>query len=403
MITFFLIIIYLAFISLGLPDSLIGSAWPVMQYDLDAPFELAGILYMVVAAATIVSSLLSSKVISRFGTGKVTLISVMLTAFALLGISFAPSIVWIVVCAIPLGLGAGAVDAGLNSYVAAHYKAHHMSWLHCFWGVGATLGPIVMSQSMAVDSNWRNGYFTIAIIQFVLVIILFLTLPLWDKVSKRAKKTIQDDPNTVEESELENIRNEHLKPLKIKGVKYALATFLFYCGVEATVGLWGSSYLVNEKALSATSAAQWISIYYAGITIGRFITGFITFKVSNKVLIRSGQVIALLGAVLLLLPLPAVVSGLGLLIIGLGLAPIFPCMLHEAPIRFGKHHAQTIMGYQMAIAYTGSTCLPPLLGFLATRISIGVFPVYIVACAFAMLLCTERLNKMLVKGSQSSS
>lgn len=396
MITFFLLIIYLAFISLGLPDSLLGSAWPVMQYDLNASFETAGMLYMIVAAGTIVSSLFSGKAIDTFGTGKVTLVSVLLTAGALLGFSFSPSLIWLVICAIPLGLGAGAVDAGLNSYVAAHYKAHHMSWLHCFWGVGATLGPIIMSQVMLQEGTWRDGYFTIAMIQFGLVLILLFTLPLWGRVaalSQAAKQAEGIQTESVVEHEADQ---GNVKPLKIKGVKYALATFLFYSAVEATVGLWGSSYLVAEKGLSAASAAQWISIYYAGITIGRFITGFITFKVSNKMLIRSGQLIALGGALLLLLPVPTAVSVAGLLIIGLGLAPIFPCMLHETPVRFGKKHAQSIMGYQMAFAYTGSTLMPPLLGLLASAITIGIFPVYIVACAFVMFLVCERLNRKMV-------
>lgn len=396
MITFFLLIIYLAFISLGLPDSLLGSAWPVMQYDLNASFETAGMLYMIVAAGTIVSSLFSGKAIDTFGTGKVTLVSVLLTAGALLGFSFSPSLIWLVICAIPLGLGAGAVDAGLNSYVAAHYKAHHMSWLHCFWGVGATLGPIIMSQVMLQDGTWRDGYFTIAMIQFGLVLILLFTLPLWGRVATLSQAAKQAEGIQTESLVEHEADQGNVKPLKIKGVKYALATFLFYSAVEATVGLWGSSYLVTEKGLSAASAAQWISIYYAGITIGRFITGFITFKVSNKMLIRSGQLIALGGALLLLLPVPTAVSVAGLLIIGLGLAPIFPCMLHETPVRFGKKHAQSIMGYQMAFAYTGSTLMPPLLGLLASAMTIGIFPVYIVACAFVMFLVCERLNRKMV-------
>ena len=390
-----LMIIYLAFISLGLPDSLLGAAWPVMQLDFGAPLETAGLLFMTIAGGTIISSLISGKVLKRFGTGRVTFVSVFMTAIALLGFYFAPSVVWLVVCAIPLGLGAGAVDTGLNDYVAANYKAHHMSWLHCFWGVGATLGPIIMAQYISEGNVWRNGYFVISAIQFVLVLILLFTLPIWNKVKNKSNTPFN-------EISLDSIVEEDVKevsPFQIKGVKLALATFLFYCGVEATVGLWGSSFLVNVKGLSAASAAQWVSFYYAGITVGRFITGFITFKMSNRTLIRSGQIIALAGTIILLLPLPSLFSLVGFIIIGLGLAPIFPCMLHETPSRFGKQHSQSIMGYQMALAYTGTTFMPPLLGFISSHSTIGIFPVCMILLAAAMLLCSEKLNQILKKKS----
>lgn len=396
MTTFLLIIIYLAFISLGLPDSLLGAAWPVMQSDLGARLDTAGFLFMTIAGGTIISSLVSGKALKRFGTGKVTFVSVFMTACALLGFHFAPSVVWLVVCAIPLGLGAGAVDAGLNDYVATHYKAHHMSWLHCFWGVGATLGPIIMAQSISGQNSWRNGYFAISGIQFALVIILFLTLPLWNRVTKNSNIAVNEDHEGTSFDE----DSKDIKPLQIKGVTLALASFLFYCGVEASVGLWGSSYLVNVKGLSAATAAQWVSFYYAGITIGRLITGFITFKISNFTLIRTGQIIALMGAAFLFLPLPTIFSLVGFILIGLGLAPIFPCMLHETPARFGKTHSQTIMGYQMAVAYTGSTFVPPLLGFIASRSTIGIFPIFIVIFVAVMLLSSEKLNALLKKRIQ---
>ncbi|OPH50478.1 MFS transporter [Paenibacillus ferrarius] len=394
MATFFLLIIYLAFISLGLPDSLLGTAWPVMQLDFAAPLETAGLLFMVIAAGTIVSSLASGAVLKRFGTGKVTLVSCLLTAGALFGFAAAPSLIWLMICAIPLGLGAGSVDAGLNNYVAEHYKAHHMSWLHCFWGVGATMGPIIMAQFISGENTWRHGYLTVAGIQFGLVVILFFTLPLWNRVAKNSKVHLSDVPE-VEDSLINNEISKPVKPWQIKGVKLALVSFLFYCGVEATIGLWGSSFLVNIKDLPAATAAQWISLYYAGITVGRLITGFITFKISNRLLIRSGQITALIGAALLILPLQPGFSLAGFLIIGLGLAPIYPCMLHETPVRFGKKHSQTIMGYQMAVAYTGSTFMPPLLGLLASYATISILPLYLVLCAAAMLLFSERLNVFL--------
>lgn len=392
MATFFLVIIYLAFISLGLPDSLLGVTWPLMRSEFSAPMEMAGWLFMTMAGATIVSSLFTGKVLNRFGTGKVTVVSCLLTAVAILGFNFAPSIIWLFICAIPLGLGAGCVDAGLNNYVAAHYKAHHMSWLHCFWGVGATLGPIIMSSFLSGDQSWRSGYFAIAALQFGLVVILFCTLPLWERIASKSANKLKGER---EAEIIPTTKNE--KPLKIKGVKLAMATFLFYCGAEAGVGLWGSSYLVNVKELSVGVAAQWVSLYYGGITIGRFLTGFITLKVDNKTLIRSGQFTALTGTILLFLPLPAIFSLVGLILIGLGLAPIFPCMLHETPTRFGKEHSQTIMGYQMALAYTGSTFLPPLLGLVASHTTIGIFPYVIVLFAVGMLLVTERLNRLMTQ------
>ncbi|TDL66379.1 MFS transporter [Rhodococcus qingshengii] len=394
MATFFLIIIYLAFISLGLPDSLLGVSWSLMQSEFGAQLETAGLLFMTIAGGTIISSFASGAVLKRFGTGIVTFVSVLMTAGALLGFHFAPSIFWLFICAIPLGLGAGAVDAGLNNYVASHYKAHHMSWLHCFWGVGATMGPVIMSQYISGQNSWRSGYLAIAGFQFVLVVILFFTLPLWNKVAGNNNEIAAREHEKTN-SGLNEANPKNQNPLQIRGVKLALLAFLFYCGAEATMGLWGSSFLVNIKELSVDVAAKWVSLYYAGITVGRFITGFITFKVSNRNLIRMGQIIALTGTALLFLPFPSPFSLVGFIMVGLGLAPIFPCMLQETPIRFGQEHSQTIMGYQMAVAYTGSTFLPPLLGFIAANSTIGIFPFFIAGFIAIMLLGSEKLNGLL--------
>ncbi|WP_042221932.1 MFS transporter [Oceanobacillus manasiensis] len=396
-----LLVIYLAFISLGLPDPLLGAAWPVIQEDIGAPLEAAGYLFMIISGGTIVSSLLSGKVIKRFGTAKVTFVSVLMTAGALLGFYFAPSLIWLVVCAIPLGLGAGAVDTALNNYVALHYKAHHMSWLHSFWGVGATLGPIIMASFISGQHGWRNGYLTIAGIQFALATILLLSFPLWKKVAQNRSVT-QNEETEADQAEAQEDA-KHVKPLQIKGVKLALLSFLFYCGVETTVGLWGSSFLVDVKGLSAATAAQWVSLYWGGLTVGRFLTGFVTFKLSSRMLIRVGQLTALVGAVLLVLPFPTTFSLVGFIMIGIGLAPIFPSMLHETPTRFGKKHSQTIMGYQMALAYTGNTFLPPLLGLIASHSTIAIFPFFIVLYSVGMLLCSEKLNTLLRKRNLRTS
>ncbi|WP_040951318.1 MFS transporter [Gorillibacterium massiliense] len=395
MATFFLIIIYLAFISLGLPDSLLGTAWPVMQPELGASLDTAGLLSMTIAGCTIISSLASARVLKRFGTGMVTFVSCLLTAAALFGYSYAHSLWLLVLMSIPLGLGAGAIDSGLNNYVATHYKAHHMSWLHCFWGVGATFGPIIMAGFISGAGTWRDGYLTIAGVQGVLVVILFFALPLWNKVASLSSGASQTHEAVSTEEAIAEMAANPEKPLRIKGVKMAMLVFLFYCGVEAGVGLWGASFLVEKKELAASSAAHWISLYYAGITVGRFITGFITLKMSNKALIRLGQTIALTGALLMLLPLPEGFMLAGLILTGLGLAPIFPCMLHETPVRFGKRHSQAIMGYQMAFAYTGSTFLPPLLGLTASYTTIGIFPFVIAILAAAMFLAAERLNGLM--------
>lgn len=398
MATLFLIVIYLSFISLGLPDSLLGVAWPIMRSDIGASFGSAGIISMVISAGTIVSSLISGSVIQKLGTGKVTLISCLMTAGALVGFSVAPSLFWFTILAVPLGLGAGAVDSALNHYVAAHYKAHHMSWLHSFWGVGAMLGPIIMSYTMANQNSWRQGYTTVAIVQFGLVVILLITLPLWKRVASLQQSSVEIDQHEAEKVQL-SAHTGH--PIRIKGVSFTLVAFLFYCGVEATVGLWGASYLVGARNISVETAASWVSLYYGGITVGRFLSGFVTMKISNRKLILTGQLIALFGGVLLLLPLPDTITFIGFILIGLGLAPIFPGLLHETPARFGKEQSAKLMGFQMAAAYTGTTFLPPLFGLIATNTTISLFPIVAIIFIFVMLLGSEQVNRILRTRSES--
>ncbi|RCX23804.1 fucose permease [Fontibacillus phaseoli] len=403
MATWFLIIIYLSFISLGIPDALLGSAWPIMHHDIGAPFGSAGLISMIIAGGTIVSSLASGSLIHKLGTGKITLISCFLTAAALFGFSFAPSLFWLAVLAIPLGIGGGSVDAALNHYVASNYKAHHMSWLHCFWGVGATMGPMIMSYFMADRNSWREGYSAVSMIQFGLVIILLVTLPLWKRVAKLHQATAEAEQNeamevgisgdTVQSSE----RRVH--PIRIQGVKFTLIAFLFYCGLESMVGLWGASYLVGARNISAETAAGWVSMYYGGITIGRLITGFVTLKINNRSLILIGQLTALAGGLVLLLPLPDIMNLVGLILIGVGLAPIYPGLIHETPARFGKENAAPLIGYQMAVAYTGTTLLPPLFGLIASQTSIGWFPAFALAFLLLMTLSTEQINRTLKRKS----
>jgi fucose permease len=393
MTTFFLLIIYMTFISLGLPDSLLGVAWPLIQSEYGSPFEAAGLVSMFIAGGTIVSSFASGAVHKHLSTGKIALVSCLMTALALLGFAFSPALIWLLLFAIPLGLGAGSVDAALNNYVATHYKAHHMSWLHCFWGIGATMGPIIMSQFIAVQNSWRGGYFTVSMVQLALAALLFFTLPLWNRMANEFHKSPMDikvDQESAAVSSNKPVGKTNY--LNIKGVKLSLVSFLFYSGVEITMGLWGSSFLINVKELSASSAAQWVSLYYGGITIGRLITGFVTLKISNRLLIRIGQTIALAGVLLLLLPLPNIFSLIGFIMIGLGCAPIFPCMLHETPARFGKENSQAIMGYQMALAYTGSTFLPPILGVIAARTTIGLLPFFVLSYIIIMFISSEKIS-----------
>lgn len=414
MSTFFLVIIYITFISLGLPDSLLGSSWPIMHTDLGVGLSSAGIISFIITGGTIISSLLSDKVIKRFGTGNVTFVSVTMTAFALLGFAFAPSFIWLCMLAIPLGLGAGAVDSSLNNYVALHYKAQHMSWLHCFWGVGATSGPIIMSLFIAKNNEWSKGYLAVAIIQFVVVLLLLVTLPMWKKVKSKnssdnnsenivditIENTVQSNiESNIEGSVKSNVENiEEVKDedkgslLKLPGIKFVLVSFFCYCATESMVGLWGSSYLVNNKGVSPDIAARWLALYFGGITIGRLISGFVAMKLKSNILIRIGQTICIVGAVILILPLPVYFSMIGLILIGLGCAPIYPSMLHDTPNRFGESVSQSLMGVQMACAYVGSTVMPPLLGLVSSKLGMSIFPIFLLTTMITMFICSERIN-----------
>lgn len=392
MATLLLIVIYAAFISLGLPDALLGVAWPVMHLELNVPISSAGILSMLASGGTIVSSLLSGRVLKRFGAGKVTAVSVLMTAIALLGFGLTENFVSLILLVIPLGLGAGSVDAGLNNYVAKHYAAHHMSWLHSFWGVGAMSGPVIISQQMSAGESWRNGYLIVGAIQLGLVVLLFLSLPLWSKVAQSNKAHA---PEITGDTQSDKKGRGLFFPLQLDGVKAVLAIFLFYCGIEATVGLWSSSFLVTVKGLDAPTAAAWVSAFYGSITVGRFISGFITMRMSSKNLIRMGEISILIGVVVLLLPLPEIFSLVSLMFIGFGCAPIFPSMLHETPKRFGEENAQYVMGFQMAVAYLGATFLPPIFGLIASSTTFAILPFFLFGYIVVMLLCSEKVNRFL--------
>lgn len=385
-----LIIIYLAFISLGLPDSMLGVSWPIMYRDFNVPYDAAGIISITITIGTTSSALLSGFLNRKLGTKKIVMISGFFTAIALLGFAYSRSLYFSILMAVPLGLGAGSVDAALNNYVALHYKAHHMSWLHSFWGLGATIGPVIMASYIQGNGNWRGGYTTISIIQFVIATVLLISIPLWKYVDR-----IRDNNGSNSASDEEKAEPlTALKVLRLKGVLYAMGVFLFYCGLESSMGLWGSSFLIEVRGLSPSVAATWVSIYYGGITVGRMLSGFVTFKLSNIQMIRLGQSLTVLGVLIILAPLPSIGSLLGFLLVGVGLAPIFPCMIHETPKRFGKVHSPQIIGFQMAAAYTGVTILPPILGVLATRISMMIIPFALLLFAFVMFLSSEKVVKL---------
>lgn len=380
MFSLLLALIYVSFISLGLPDSLLGSAWPQMQESLGVSLSLGGVISFIITASTILSSLMSHRVIQRFGTGGVTMCSVAMTALALLGFSLSNSFFALCLWAIPYGLGAGSVDAALNNFVALHCKAKHMSWLHCFWGIGATGGPYIMGLCLSRGMGWQAGYRTISFLQIALTLILLLSLPLWKKQELPISGGETVRPQTPQWGKL----------LKRPGVKAALTAFFFYSALELTTGLWGSSYMVAIRGISAETAAKWISLFYLGITAGRFFSGFLTLRFSDDTMVRLGEGTAIVGILLILLPLHNLFLCLGLILTGLGCAPIYPSLLHATPQRFGKSLSQSLMGTQMAISYLGSTTMPPVSGFLSEKISMGLYPVLLLVFALSMTILTEK-------------
>lgn len=374
-----LAVIYIAFISLGLPDTILGVAWPAMRTSLGLPLEAAGTFIMVITLSTAVSSFISGHIISRLGTGRVTFISCALTGSMLLGYASAPSYVWLLLISIPLGFGAGAVDTGLNNYVAKHFSSRHMSWLHCFWGVGASLGPNIMTFAIAQANSWRVGYRVIGIIQLSLSAILFISLPLW----KMKESGEESRPQTDD-------RREH--PLRSKGVWLSILAFPLYIGIETGTGVWLGSFLIEGRGIAQITAGIWVSLFYASITAGRFLSGFITRRFTNRQMIRGGLFIAIIGTVMFVLPLKALILP-GIIFIGLGCAPVFPCMMHETPRRFGSTQSGVITGYQVGAAYLSGVAIIPLIGLLAGRLSLVAIPSCILLFAVLTLIDTELLNQ----------
>ena len=380
MIQFLLPIIYLAFISLGLPDSLLGSAWPSMYPLLGVPVSYAGILSMIISFGTIVSSLNSDRLTRALGAGKVTAISVGMTAAALFGFSVSTQFWMLCLWAVPYGLGAGSVDAALNNYVALHYESRHMSWLHCMWGIGTMVSPMVMGRVLAGGGPWTAGYRYIALFQIALTAVLFLSLPLWQK---RTDETAEGGtaPQALSLGQV----------FRLPGAKEVMLCFFCYCALETTAGLWASSYLTLTRGVAADTAASFASLFYIGITAGRAACGFLTLKLSDTQMIRLGQGVLAVGVAALLVPGPQLLALAGLVLVGVGCAPIYPSIIHATPDHFGADRSQAVIGIQMASAYVGNLVMPPLFGLLANNITPALFPFYLLALLVLMVVMHEQL------------
>mgnify|MGYP003291345642 CR=1 FL=1 len=378
MFSIILAVIYLAFIGLGLPDSLLGAAWPTMVDDINVSLSYAGIISMIISAGTILSSLISDKLVNRLGTGTVTVLSVMLTALALLGFSVSGSFGALCMCAVPYGLGAGAVDAALNNYVALNYSGRHINWLHCFWGIGASLGPYIISFSIGKMRSWRSGYGIISLIQITLTVILALSLPMW----KKDEKVKVTDKRRIGLGDV----------FRISGIRQMLFCFFCYCAFESTAGLWASSYLAGCKGWSREVSAGLASLFYMGITIGRLVGGFISDRLGDRKMIGYGQTALVIGIMITLIPINSPNCCLmGFLLMGIGAAPIYPCIIHSTPLIFGAEISERIIGVQMASAYVGSTFVPHLFGIIAEHSSIAAFPIFILMLVILTAITTHNL------------
>lgn len=376
MVHLLLLIIYLSFVSLGLPDALLGAAWPTMSGELVVPLSYAGGISMIISIHTVVSSLMADRMNRRLGTGKVTAISVGLTAAALFGFSVSREYWQLCLWAIPYGLGAGSVDASLNNYVALHYASRHMSWLHCMWGLGASVGPYLMGLALSVGLGWVGGYRIIALLQLGLTVVLVLSLPLWKKSAAPSGEAGGSSPGIW-------------RTLKIPGVKNAVLAFACYCAMEQSCMLWAGSYLVVNVGMTEETAAACAGVFVLGIAVGRLLSGFLTMKLSDKALVRLGEGLVLLGICAMLLR--RVVPGL--LLMGLGSAPVYPCMVHATPGHFGQEHSQAVIGLQSAGAFAGICCMPPLFGLLAQRFGVNLLPWYLLAILLVLTLTHESLNR----------
>lgn len=369
MLTLLLVIIFISFIGVGLPDSVLGAAWPVMYREMNLPISLAGYISMTVSVGTVISSFLSAKLINKFGTGLVTAVSTLLTAIALLGFSHTRNPAFFFLLTIPLGLGAGAVDTALNAFVALHYSASQMSYLHCFYGIGVAASPFIMSFALGDSGNWRRGYLIVALIQFALTALCFISLPLWNKIQKKDKEGESAPVRTLTVGEM----------VRTKGVLLSCFAFFASCAVEITVGQWSASFFVNTKGLEADTAALVAMLFYVGLASGRFLSGVLMSRFGRRGLLRISLVLLPIAIFVYMLPVHPVISAIALLFIGLGVGPIYPNLMHLTPDFFGEDVAQSIMGLQQALTYVGIMLMPWLFGVLANTFSTALLPAYLMA------------------------
>jgi transporter, putative fucose permease len=396
--------IYLSFVSLGLPDALLGSAWPIMYQEFAVPVSYSGTVFMIICGGTILSSLNSEKLNRRFGTGKITAISVFLTAIALFGFSISHSFLMPCLFAIPYGLGAGSVDAALNHYVALHYSSRHMSWLHCMWGLGASVGPYIMGFVLQRGEPWNRGYLIVSIIQFILAIILFCSLSLWKKNPEELKENSANAPGAMEgKATSDGAEAPKQKALSLKevfaipGAKESLASFYGYCALEQTVGLWAGSFMVLALGMEEKLAASYVALFYFGITFGRFLSGFFTMKWKDEQLVLGGSAIVFFGIFLLFTPWSKAMVLPALILIGLGCAPVYPSVIHSTPYNFGVEHSSALIGAQMASAYVGTLIMPPFFGVLGRSFSMKLFPYYSMFLLLFMVFTYRRMLQVTKK------
>lgn len=379
-----LAIVYVAFVSLGLPDAVMGVIWPAMRADMGQPLAALGVLTLTMTVCAALSAGLAGRIVARVGTGVVVAASCLMTALALVGFSVAPSFAWLVLLGIPLGAGGGAVDASLNHFVAAHYSSRHMNWLHGFWGVGATTGPAVMGLALASPGGWTRGILTLGLAQLTLAALLWATLSLWRR--ERCHPTdaaAADEPPVV------------FKPVARSALWLAPLCFLFYVAAEMGTGLWAASILVNNRGIGLAQAGFWVSVYFGSITLGRFGVGLVSDRLGNRRLVHLGVTLALAGATLFALPgLPALLSLAGLVLMGLGCAPVFPSLMHEAARRFPADVARTVIGRQMMAAYAGGSVIPAAFGLLATWVGLGAVMPMVVLLLIALLWATRALDQL---------
>lgn len=411
MFSILLFMIYLAFISLGLPDALLGSAWPIIYQEFAVPVSYSGTVFMIISGGTILSSLKSETLNRRFGTGKITAFSVLLTAVALLGFSLSRNFFMLCLFAVPYGLGAGSVDAALNHYVALHYSSRHMSWLHCMWGLGASLGPYIMGFVLQRGEHWSRGYFVISLIQISLTIALFCSLPLWRKHAE--DESSAQAPNSTAEASAPapNPTASHIskKPLSLKeifripGSKESMASFYGYCALEQTVGLWAGSFMVLSLGMEEKLAASFVALFYFGISFGRFLSGFFTMKWRDEQMVLGGSAIVFLGICLLFTPWSKAMVLPALILIGLGCAPVYPSVIHSTPYNFGAEHSSALIGVQMAAAYVGTLLMPPLFGIFGRAFGMGLFPYYSLLLLLFMIYMYRKMLQVTGKAQRQKA